>query len=182
MDLAMELRENLNNDFCKKIIERFEKDDRKHRGETGGGFNPEMKNSLDLQFSRFVEWDDVSKELDEKLKENLHAYQEFLNERFPNFYRITDTWHSGYQMQKSGYYRWHHDSRIEYGRERILTFIWYMNTIEEGGQTGFHYKSVKPETGKFVFFPSTWDYVHCGFDATDKYIITGWMWREVNPL
>ena len=179
MDLVFEKRNNLPPELCAQIIQRFEIDDRKHPGSTAGGFNTEMKNSLDLMISNLTEWEDIVRILDDKLKRNMTIYQEFLYSKLPNGYNILDTWHSSYQIQKSGYYRWHHDSKIEYGRERVLTFIWYLNTIENGGETGFIFKNVKPETGKFVFFPSTWDYVHCGFDAKDKYIITGWMWKHI---
>lgn len=178
MDLTFELKNNLSSKLCSDIIERFEFDDRKQPGATSGGIKPEMKNSLDLMISNLVEWEDVVRVLDDTLKRNMLRYQEFLYQVLPNGYNIMDTLHSSYQIQKSGYYRWHHDAKIEYGRERILTFIWYLNTIEEGGETGFLYKKIKPETGKFVFFPATWDYVHCGFDAQNKYIITGWMWRN----
>lgn len=179
MDLVFEKRNNLPPELCAQIIQRFEIDDRKHPGSTAGGFNTDMKNSLDLMISNLTEWEDIVRILDDKLKRNMTIYQEFLYSKLPNGYNILDTWHSSYQIQKSGYYRWHHDSKIEYGRERVLTFIWYLNTIENGGETGFIFKNVKPETGKFVFFPSTWDYVHCGFDAKDKYIITGWMWKPI---
>lgn len=179
MDLVFEKRNNLPPELCAQIIQRFESDDRKFPGSTAGGFNTDMKNSLDLMISNLTEWEDIVRILDDKLKRNMTIYQEFLYSKLPNGYNILDTWHSSYQIQKSGHYRWHHDSKIEYGRERVLTFIWYLNTIENGGETGFIFKNVKPETGKFVFFPSTWDYVHCGFDAKDKYIITGWMWKPL---
>ncbi len=179
MDLVYEMKNNLPSELCSNIIERFEIDDRKQPGATNGGVNPQMKNSLDLMISNLPEWEDVVHLLDDRLKRNMMEYQEFLYDVLPNQFNILDTWHSSYQIQKSGYYRWHHDHITEYGRDRILTFIWYLNTIEEGGETGFVYKKIKPETGKFIFFPSTWDYVHCGFDAHNKYIITGWMWKNI---
>jgi len=179
MDFVFERKNNLSPEFCDKIIKRFEKDNRCTPGHTGGGFHPNMKNSIDLYISRFEDWEDVCAVLNEKLGENLKEYQYFLDDKLPTKYGVIDTWCTGFQIQKSGYYRWHNDVRIEHGSERILTFIWYLNTIEEGGHTGFLHKTVKPETGKFVFFPATWDYIHCGFDAKDKYIITGWMWRAV---
>ena len=182
MDLTFELHQDLKPELCEDIIKRFEQDQRKHPGQTGGGLMPDTKNSLDLVISRLPEWEDIVKILDSKLEENLKKYQEFLTEKVPpNCIGVLHTWHNGYQIQKSGHYKWHHDARIEYGKERVLTFIWYLNTLknEQEGHTGFLHKSIKPETGKFVFFPATWDYIHCGFPTENKYIITGWTWQEV---
>lgn len=180
MDLTWDISNNLSPDLCRNIIDRFEKDNRKKAGHTALGFTPEIKNSLDLPIAQFTDWEDICTVLDKKLKENIKSYQKFLNSKLPTHFDVTEFWHSGYQIQKSGHYKWHHDERMEYGRERVLTFIWYLNTIENGGHTGFLHKTVKPETGKFVFFPATWDYIHCGFEAKDKYIITGWLWRDRN--
>ena len=179
MDFTFEIKNNISSSLCKEIIERFENDPHKMPGRTGGGYNPEMKSSTDLYISRFPEWEDINKLLSDKIQENLVKYQSFLQEKFPKYINLLDCWNTGFQIQKSGYYRWHQDGCIEYGQERMLTFIWYLNTVEKGGETGLGFKNVKPEEGKFLFFPSTWDYVHCGFDASDKYIITGWLWREL---
>jgi 2OG-Fe(II) oxygenase superfamily len=178
MDFTFEIHNNLDPMICKNIIKRFENDDRKQNGVTYSGYNPLMKNSLDLYISRLKEWDDVTEVLDKLLKENMKVYQANVMSKLPLEATIMDTWHNGYQIQKSGHYRWHHDALAEYGRERVLTFIWYLNTIDHGGHTGFLHKTVKPEEGKFVFFPATWDYFHCGFAAVNKYIITGWTWRD----
>jgi hypothetical protein len=180
MDFVWERKNNLSPELCKKIIERFENDTRKGPGHTGGGYAPQMKTSIDLNISRCIDWEDIHGILHEKIQENLKEYQYYLDTKLPTKQGVIDTWHTGFQIQKSGHYLWHNDSRVEHGTERILTFIWYLNTIENGGHTGFLHKTVKPETGKFVFFPATWDYIHCGFDAKDKYIITGWTWRSVN--
>lgn len=181
MDLCLELKANLPRQLCQEIIERFEKDPRRFQGVTGSGLNTGVKSSTDLMFSRYEDWDDVNKQLDDILRKNMQVYQKFLESKFPMMSPMLSTaWHSGYQIQKSGHYVWHQDSAFEYGRQRVLTFIWYLNTIEEGGGTGFMYKTVQPETGKCVMFPATWNYVHCGFPAVNKYIVTGWLWQEVD--
>lgn len=42
-------------------------------------------------------------------------------------------------------------------KSKLLTFIWYLNTVDEGGETEFlDYHKVKSEKGKLVLFPSEW--------------------------
>ena len=177
MDLVMTIENNLDSNLCKEIIEKYEADKRKYPGTTGGGYIPEMKTSSDLMISRFSDWESIEDKLDDMLRLNIKEYQKFIDSKFPHKENVSDVWHSGYQIQKSGHYKWHHDYMYEYGSARIITFIWYLNTIEEGGETDFHYKKVKPETGKFVMFPSVWSYPHCGQETKDKYIVTGWLWK-----
>lgn len=182
MDLVMEIPSNLSRDVCLEIIDKFEKDGRKTDGVTGIGLNKDIKNSMDLPIHRLQEWDKICEYLNDKLKSNLLEYDTFVKSKFPeNMPPIgLDTLkHSGYQIQKSGHYKWHVDEMVNFGRMRIVTYIWYLNTIEEGGETGFHFKKVKPEEGKFVMFPATWDYPHCGYETENKYIITGWLWKPV---
>lgn len=59
---------------------------------------------------------------------------------------------------------------------RFLTVLYYLDTIEEGGDAffpdfGF---SCKPVKGSCLIFPSTWQYLHCGLKAISnpKYIMT----------
>ena len=66
---------------------------------------------------------------------------------------------------------------------RIITFLWYLNTVEEGGETEFFNGriSIKPEKGKLLLFPSTWTYIHRGNMpiSNDKYILTGWIYCDM---
>lgn len=183
MDLIMEMPLNLSTDVCKEIIDKFEKDNRKMPGFTGAGFLPDIKKSLDLPIHRLEDWDKICSFLDDIIKNNLVKYNEFIKSKFPEEspppYDFTTLKQSGFQIQKSGYYKWHVDEMCEFNRCRVVTYIWYLNTIVEGGETGFHFKKIKPEEGKFVMFPSTWDYIHCGYETENKYIITGWFWRNI---
>lgn len=62
-------------------------------------------------------------------------------------------------------------------QSRFLSFIWYLNDVEIGGETEFLNGKVTPSTGKIVLFPATWTYLHkgCMPISNDKYIITGWI-------
>ena len=51
--------------------------------------------------------------------------------------------------KSDGYFRWHNDFSLDkqYGL-RMLTLIWYLNDVEEGGETEFVDGTiVKPKTG-----------------------------------
>ena len=64
---------------------------------------------------------------------------------------------------------------------RKLTFLWYINDVEEGGETEFFGNhKIKPEAGKLILFPASWTFPHCGKMpiSDDKYIITGWLWEH----
>ena len=99
---------------------------------------------------------------------------------FKLFNKIDDT---GFQIQRylknEGFYTYHHDFYIEHKKYRILTFLFYLNDVEEGGETEFFYGKlkVKPETGKCVLFPASWTFPHKAIMpiSNDKFVVTGWL-------
>ena len=171
--------ETLEPEFCEQVIEKFCQDDRKIPGELGAGrfqrIDISHKRSTDLNISPFEDW----KEYDSVFYDCLHEYLNFYTQDVPefNFEELDDT---GYQIQETlpgpvGY-KWH-DDQVNGGR-RVLTFIWYLNDVEEEGWTEFcDGTRVKPETGKLIFFPATWTFRHMGHPPKNgaKYIVTGWV-------
>ena len=85
--------------------------------------------------------------------------------------------------KNKGKYIYHDDFHCDSvkDRYRVITFIWYLNNIDEGGETEFwgDYK-IKPKKGKLIFFPACWCFPHRGKTpiSDDKYIITGWFYKE----
>ena len=177
MDLVMERNGFLDPEFCKEIIDKFENDPRKSQGITGNTEKTDLKFSIDLNITPLKEWNEIIEKLDLYIKQAHSLYIEWLEIMLPSVHnKIKNSKHVGFQIQKSGKYGWHHDSaKDEYG-DRLITFIWYLNDISDGGETDFVYKKVKPQTGKLVFFPATWDYLHAGLETENKYIITGWFY------
>jgi hypothetical protein len=82
-----------------------------------------------------------------------------------------------------GKYVYHNDFQIENNSDkykyRVITFLWYLNTVDEGGETEFwdSYK-IKPLSGKLLLFPANWCFQHRGIMpiSDNKYIITGWLY------
>jgi hypothetical protein len=97
-------------------------------------------------------------------------------------------WHTSLEIkvQKTspggGYHVWHcEQSGLETSR-RILTWILYLNDVEDGGETEFLYqhRRVSPRAGRFVLWPASFTHTHRGNPPlnTDKYIATGWITYE----
>lgn len=62
---------------------------------------------------------------------------------------------------------------------RYLVFLWYLNDVEEGGETQFPDigVSVAPRTGRLVVFPPYWMFQHAGLPprSGDKYILSTYL-------
>jgi len=168
---------------CKKVIEYYEKENdftAKFTRQNLEKFPPVMK-------------DDTAKALN---SQNLHIWKDNFKSFFANFdlalkkYVDSTSLNTLYQelkythmkVQKTlpgqGYHIWH----IEHGpgeENRVLTYLIYLNEVEEGGETELLHQSVrvKPKTGRILIFPAGFPYVHRGNPPLkgNKYILTSWI-------
>ena len=57
--------------------------------------------------------------------------------------------------------------------------MFYLNDVNEGGSTDFHYqnKSIQPKAGSMVIAPAYFTHTHRGAVpiSNDKYILTSWV-------
>jgi hypothetical protein len=87
------------------------------------------------------------------------------------------------KIQKSvpgqGYHVWHFEASQLASSSRLLTYIVYLNDVEEGGETEFLYqhKRIPPKQGTIVIFPASFTHTHRGNTVLkgNKYIMTGWV-------
>jgi len=192
-----EIPGNLSEKLCKEIIDSFEKDPSKRLGGVGPFCEviPDIKKSTDLMISdlQTEKWRAIDKILCSKLRKGIREYYNYLINSYRDFKNNTSLFgfcdnmsDVGYQIQRTdegGEYIWHNDFMLgeSSSNSRHLTFIWYLNTIEDdqGGKTQFiDGTRIKPEMGKLIFFPSTWTCVHSGeiLKYGKKYIVTGWLY------
>ena len=173
---------------CTEIIDRFEKDrTHQHQGVTAGGVDISVKNSIDLMpDSNPKEWKDIEELFHKKISLMLDLYVTHLRNAGlltsfnnsavylvpPNLESMMDT---GYQIQRTSPgkgYIWHNDA----ASHRLLTFILYLNDVEEGWTQFYTGDQVSPSLGRGVIFPATWTYYHQGYPPKQtKYIMTGWL-------
>lgn len=185
---------------CKTIIKLFNKHSNKqYIGKTMGAekdIHFKAKKTKEINITDLSSENEEFAKIDALLYNGLRLYlnkymlkiKEKVNTPNVDANNIIDT---GYQIQKykknTGYYINHVDPHIYRDsagiHNRIITYIWYLNDISEGGETNFvsNFK-IKPVAGRLLLFPSTWSYPHAGLVpiSSDKYIVTGWIYQNTN--
>lgn len=181
------LNHTLSDELCDTIISMFENDsENKYKGRVTAGLVEELKKTTDLNITNLPEWQNIVDELKTTLQNHLSKYSNKLTKNF-NFnplYAVTDTFSQDtFQIQKyeknNGFYHEHMDFVANDKGFRVLTFLWYLNDVKEGGETEFIGSfSIKPKKGYLLLFPACWTFPHKGKMpiSSDKYIITGWLY------
>jgi len=194
-------KENISKETCEMIINKFNNDERKLEGVTSGNLVSKYKITKDILISGLYDWKEIDDYLYEKLNLALKEYskknlKKKSGENITSFdklitmeHYIYDSVDFGYQVQyykaNEGIYEWHTDNVknnvLKKNQVRFLTFIWYLNDVEVGGETEFLNGKIKPEAGKLLLFPATWTYIHKGNMpvSNDKYIVTGWVGDKI---
>ena len=183
-------KNSLPNELCKEIIEMFENDDSQYEGVTAAGLNKDIKDSQDLVIPMNDKWSKIVEVLTKELHRNLNLYIKSLKTDLKDYAIFSKNflYENSFQIQRYqknvGKYIYHHDHDIRFDQKdhRVITYLWYLNTVEEGGETEL-WKTikVKPEEGKLLLFPASWTFPHSGLmpKSNDKYIITGWLYENI---
>jgi hypothetical protein len=189
-------------ELCEDIIKMFEEENNKYEGVTFGGLDKNIKDTTDFIIPKNNEkWNKINTFLDTEIKNNIKIYLDELNNKidFQNkeqnttleykIFKNTSFTNSNYMIQRylkgKGKYIYHNDFSINYENKtyRTITYLWYLNNVDEGGETVFFgdYK-INPKAGTLIFFPATWCYPHTGKMpiSSNKYIITGWLYISGN--
>jgi hypothetical protein len=195
--------QSINKDLCVRIMNMFEEQEEgKYDGLTHGGLNKKVKDTKDYVIDNKDEkWSKVHKFLKDELNRNLKIYLDNLNKNpifddkeltnikysyFDGTRMMSKTFMVQKYKKQEGRYIFHNDYSVENNPDRdikyrAITYLWYLNNVEEGGETEFsNNMKIKPEQGKLLLFPATWTYVHRGKMpiSDDKYIITGWLYSS----
>ena len=101
----------------------------------------------------------------------------------PQLFRLGNIQAQKYQAEEGGYPYWHSEVYPQVNHNealhRVLLFMFYLNDVEEGGETEFFYqkRKIKPKTGDMVIAPAYFTHTHrgCVPKSNDKYILTSWM-------
>ena len=185
MDYIFEIDDALSKDFCEDIISHFEQSEEKEC------VNTFFKKTLDLVLADPVvtrDWMDVINKVCTRVQSSLVEYADYLNDEGldicgvlsltlkSNIVKIPEI----QKTEKNGFYKWH----IDAGDDRCLTYILYLNDIEEGvgGTTEFLCgTNIQPKAGKLLLFPASFTYLQreTKLQEGNKYIITGFTHNKI---
>ncbi len=141
MDFVKQYNNILGKSFCINTIAKFEKDELKQKGITCKGLDELVKKSLDLHSENWTGegWAIIYGVLQDALHSSIIKYYEELGDKFFPYPTTND---SGFQIQhyktNEGKYEFHNDFLIDERGFRTLAYIFYLNDVEEGGETEFY--------------------------------------------
>ena len=169
----------INNDLlCNNLINYFETNPNKFKGKIGsnGEVKISEKDSTDLSI------------LDFKIpiiKEYLiHLY--FVIKEYQKQYIYSNIGQSSWSLKpfniqrylpNEGFHAWHTERHNPNNSLRHLTFMTYLNNVNDDGETEFFYQNlkIKPEKGLTLIWGTDWTFTHRGIPSKTetKYITTG---------
>lgn len=173
------IEDALDPSVCDKIIELFEQDEQHHVHTHTDGF----RSFKEVNITTTPGWEDVQKLLGEKALTYTDAYKQVFN--LPDY-----AWQEPHAFEQFRMKRYlpndedcfgpHVDVGDHDSARRFLVFFWYLNDVEEGGETVFLFDekiAVKPKKGSLMMFPPMWTHPHEAMKPISgpKFIIGGYL-------
>jgi prolyl 4-hydroxylase len=115
-------------------------------------------------------------------KEYIEIYQKDVrvgDYQFPNTYAFEEFRMKRYRPEENERFDLHTDVGDHRSAKRFLAFFFYLNDVEDGGETVFPTLdiSIKPKAGRLLIFPPLWMFPHSGMMpvSNSKYIIGSYL-------
>jgi len=114
----------------------------------------------------------------QKTFEYRNKYYEFVyDEVFPQSHAFEQYRIKRYLPNENEAFDTHVDVIDHETSRRFLSFFWYLNDVEDGGETVFTDLTIKPKKGRLIVFPPLWMFPHKGLEPVSgpKYIISTYL-------
>jgi len=176
LDQLIRIHHNvLPSETCKELIEIFEENQDKQE---------KVDNDKKPSFTQFNLTENSSKykevhiQLVRLTQKYRDEYYEFVDKRvFPDTHAFEQFRIKRYNPGGEERFDTHVDVSDYSSARRFLSFMWYLNDVDDGGLTVFDDLSVKPEEGKLIIFPPLWMFPHRGEPpvSNTKYILSTYL-------
>jgi len=165
-------------EICDYLISLFEQcSDKQERIE-----NDSKPNFTQFNFTEnrnlSTETNEIHNLIIKKVFEYRDLYYEFIDKRvFPEEHAFEQFRIKRYNPGGDDWFDTHVDVTNHESSRRFLSFMWYLNDVETGGNTIFDGMMIKPKRGTLVIFPPLWMYPHRGEPPLSgpKYIMSAYL-------
>ena len=170
-------------DMCDEIVNFFEANPSDQGvGSIGGGVDESQKKTTDIPIKPKQLEQEKYKIFNTYINNVVNCFNDY-KEQWPFLETIKGIEIGTFNLQKyspGGHFSAVHAERSSSATmHRVLAFMTYLNDVEEGGETSFHYYdiNVQPKKGKTIIWPAEWTHAHSGGIVKQgcKYIVTGWI-------
>ena len=170
-------------DMCDEIVNFFEANPSDQGiGAIGGGIDESQKKTTDIPIKPKQLEQEKYKIFNTYINNVVNCFNDY-KEQWPFLNTIKGMEIGTFNLQKyspGGHFSAVHTERASSSTmHRVLAFMTYLNDVEEGGETSFHYYdiNVQPKKGKTIIWPAEWTHAHSGGVVKQgcKYIVTGWI-------
>ena len=175
--------EALPHTFCENMIEKFEANENQVQVKTD---YKDLRHFTEINISQHGMLSDH----EAMVRAAISSAKSYANEQqiktdiqWPQQYGYEEFRMKRYLPNGKDEFRLHTDVGNYGSARRFLAFLWYLNTVEEGGQTCFGHKQDMPDVtipavqGRLLIFPPLWTHPHWGCKVVNgpKYIISGYL-------
>lgn len=171
--------------FCKEIIKKFEVNANHEQELTEWENRRFMEVNITTQTSWEQENDAMVRSINILYRQYLDIHKIILGVQWPKTFGFEQFRMKRYLPNGVDQFAFHTDVGSYASSRRFLSFLWYLNTVEEGGATKFGYVPDDPHPfaavpaveGRVLIFPPLWTYPHWGEKTISgpKYIISGYL-------
>ena len=168
---------------CKKIIDKFESS----VDEQEKTYLKDHRSFTEINIMKSPNWTDIQQEVFKAMQFGLGMYvRDFrIDEKsWPEQMGYEQIRIKRYMPNTEDEFRFHVDVQDYASARRFLVFFFYLNDVEQGGETAFQQnrnmnlaQNIKPEAGKLLIFPPLWTHPHVALPPITgpKYIMGSYL-------
>lgn len=177
-DLIHVFDDSLEPEICKELIFAYESSsDNQERFDLDGKPNFTQYN-LTKNCKNTERLNEIHNYVISKVLKHKRKYYEFIDARcFPEKHNFEQFRIKKYNNDGVDKFDTHVDVIDYESSRRFLSFFWYLNDVNEGGETVFQDLVIKPKTGRMVVFPPLWMFPHRGNPpiSNQKYLLSTYL-------
>lgn len=135
-----------------------------------------------LNYTKYLSHHKSFQTVIQTFKQYIDVYQKDVrvsDYQIPNVYAFEEFRIKRYIPEKNERFELHTDVGDHRSAKRFLAFFFYLNDVEDGGETEFPTLniSVKPKAGRLLIFPPLWMFPHAGMIpvSNPKYILGSYL-------